>query len=52
MRGAIAEGEEAMRNPIRGTLPGCCARTLKAKLRIRVATKVVTTFLFIAFPNP
>jgi hypothetical protein len=25
MRVAIAEGEEVIRNSIRGTLPGCCA---------------------------
>jgi len=28
MRGAITEGEEVMRNPMRGILVGCCASTL------------------------
>ena len=35
-----------------GLFPGCCAADAKGKIRIRVATKIVTTFLFIAFPNP
>src|SRR4030095_5756453 len=30
MRGAIAEGEEVMRNPIRGTFSGCCASLVGA----------------------
>jgi hypothetical protein len=26
MRGKVAEGEEAVRNPIRGSFVGCCAQ--------------------------
>jgi hypothetical protein len=39
MRVAIAEGEEVIRNPIRGTLPGCCA---DATAPATTSTKAIT----------
>jgi hypothetical protein len=34
MRGAIADGEEAMRNPIRGILLDCCASATVSRKRV------------------
>src|SRR5215468_10970698 len=47
MRVAVAEGEVAARNPIRGIFFGCCAsaRTLRARSRTQGA--IEKTFLFI-----
>jgi hypothetical protein len=49
MRAEIVEGEVAIRNPIRGTFPDCCAWAKETVIRKKVASSQEPTFLFIAF---
>ena len=47
MRGAITEGEEVMRNPIRGTFAGCCASALAPHtVSATMTAKIPTHFGF------
>src|SRR5436309_2366900 len=49
MRGAITEGEEVMRNPIRGIVVGCCASAEKPRAKSTEHRARKKIFLGIAF---
>jgi hypothetical protein len=47
MRGAIVEGEEVMRNPIRGIFAGCCASAMTATASGTTTNRIDKTAAFL-----
>src|SRR5215471_17297870 len=52
MRAVLAEGEAALRNPIRGTFAGCCASTGKLRANTMMLRANVKMSFFITLLNP
>src|SRR5215470_1655432 len=52
MRAVLAEGEAALRNPIRGTFAGCCAAAGKLRANSMMLRANVKMSFFITLLNP